>query len=227
VSRHLGQFEADDQIWAAKQLARQNNWVDRSKIAIWGWSYGGYLSAKVVEADSGVFSLGLITAPVSDWRLYDSMYTERYMGLPTTNAENYTQTAVHRVEGFKNIAGGVLLQHGTGDDNVHFQNSAALVDTLVGGGVGPDKLQVQYFTDSDHGIGYNGANRFVYKQLAKKLFEEKIRALNGTQPQHQWSRWNVNATKGEMVEAFMKRLDEGEVDRDTWTPMPGQSLRMV
>jgi dipeptidyl-peptidase-4 len=261
VAHHLGQMEAEDQVWAAAQLARQNRFIDRNKIAIWGWSYGGYLSAKVVETDSGVFSLGLITAPVSDWRLYDSMYTERFMGLPTTNSENYTTTSVRKVAGFKNIAGGVLLQHGTGDDNVHFQNSAALVDTLIGGGVGPDKLQVQYFPDSDHNIGWNGANRFVYKQLAKRLWEEKVRVVNGTMPSHQWTRvaaesgsavfsegfgqgrfnglgktWNattaaergagtlVNGTREyeEKLSSFMKTLDQGEVEMDTWTPFPGQ-----
>ncbi|KAF2431393.1 putative dipeptidyl peptidase 4 [Tothia fuscella] len=212
VSRHLGQYEAEDQIWAAQTLAKQNKWVDSEKIAIWGWSFGGYLSAKVVEADSGTFSLGLITAPVTDWRLYDSMYTERYMGLPSTNSGNYTQTAIRRVDGFKNIAGGVLMQHGLGDDNVHFQNSAALIDLLVGAGVGPDKLQVQYFTDSDHGIGYNGANKFLYRQLAKRLFEEKMRPTKESGPKHQWSigvnNLSTNRTDfGAKLEAFMAKLD--------------------
>ena len=78
VVRQLGKLEAADQIWAARQWARKP-YVDPDHIAIWGWSYGGYLASKVIEADSGVFSLGLITAPVSDWRFYDSMYTERYM----------------------------------------------------------------------------------------------------------------------------------------------------
>lgn len=204
VAHHLGQMEAEDQVWAATQLARQNKFIDRNKIAIWGWSYGGYLSAKVVETDSGVFSLGLITAPVSDWRLYDSMYTERYMSLPTTNKDNYTTTAVRKLSGFKNIAGGVLMQHGLGDDNVHFQHSAALVDTLVGGGVGPDKLQVQYFTDSDHDQRYNGAYRFLHRQLAKRLWEEKVRVVgNETRgTQHQWERWVEDSGSGVFSEGF-------------------------
>ena len=121
VNRHLGEFEAEDQIWAAQELSRRYDFIDTNKIQIWGWSFGGYLTAKVVEADSGVFSQGLSTAPVSDWRLYDSMYTERYMGLPDSNAAGYEGTAVRKVDGFKNIAGGTLIQHGTGDDNVHFQ----------------------------------------------------------------------------------------------------------
>ena len=127
VNRHLGEFEAEDQIWAAQELSRRYNFIDTDKIQIWGWSFGGYLTAKVVEADSGVFSQGLSTAPVSDWRLYDSMYTERYMGLPDSNFEGYNGTAVRKVDGFKNIAGGVLIQHGTGDDNVHFQVCASLL----------------------------------------------------------------------------------------------------
>lgn len=203
VAHHLGPMEAEDQVWAATQLARQNNFIDRNKIGIWGWSYGAYISAKVVETDSGVFSLALITAPVSDWRLYDSMFTERVMGLPTTNAANYSTTAVRKVAGFKNIAGGVLMQHGTGDDNVHFQNSAALVDTLIGGGVGPDKLQVQYYPDSDHDIYYNGAKRFLYRQLAKRLWEEKVRVVsNETKPAHQWQRSVADSGSAVFSEGF-------------------------
>lgn len=78
VVGQLGKLEAADQIWAARQWLRKP-YVDPDHVAIWGWSYGGYLTSKVIEADSGVFSLGLITAPVTDWRFYDSMYTERYM----------------------------------------------------------------------------------------------------------------------------------------------------
>ncbi|EON69005.1 dipeptidyl peptidase 4 [Coniosporium apollinis CBS 100218] len=190
VSRQLGLLETQDQIWAARTLAQQNAFIDAEKIGMWGWSYGGYLTSKVIEANSGVFSLGLITAPVSDWRLYDSMYTERYMGLPSTNSAGYNTSAVRSATGFKNVAGGTLVQHGTGDDNVHFQNSAALVDTLVGAGVSPEKMQVQWFTDSDHSIQYNGANEFLYKQLTKKLFEEKQR-VPGERVVHQWSRRGV------------------------------------
>jgi len=138
-----------------------------------------------VEADSGVFSLGLITAPVSDWRFYDSMYTERYMKTYEQNAAGYNESAVRKVTGFKHISGSFLVQHGSGDDNVHFQNSAALVDLLTSGGVSPDKMEVRWFTDSDHRITFHGATIFVYKQLTKKLYEEKNR---GTRQKHQWSR---------------------------------------
>ncbi|KAK4137116.1 hypothetical protein BT67DRAFT_372326 [Trichocladium antarcticum] len=185
VAGRLGALEAQDQVWAAKELARQNRWVDAERIGIWGWSYGGYLTAKVVEVGDPIIAFGFATAPVSDWRFYDSMYTERYMKTPALNAEGYAMSAVRDVEGFRALRGGFLVQHGTGDDNVHFQNGAALGDLLMGGGVTPEKLEVTWFTDSDHSIRYNGQKAFVYKQLSKKLFEEKNRGAKGG---HQWSR---------------------------------------
>ncbi|KAL2812339.1 putative dipeptidyl peptidase 4 [Aspergillus cavernicola] len=185
VAKQLGHLEAEDQVYAARQAA-QRDYIDSKRIAIWGWSYGGYLTGKVLETDSGVFSLGLLTAPVSDWRLYDSMYTERYMKSLSTNAEGYNTTAIRHTEGFKKVAGGFLIQHGTGDDNVHFQNAAALVDELIGDGVTPEQMQVQWFTDSDHSINYNGGNVFVYRQLSQRLYDEKRRTEK--EEQHQWSK---------------------------------------
>lgn len=184
VAKQLGDLEAEDQVYAAEKAA-QKDWIDSDHIGIWGWSYGGYLTGKVLETDSGVFSLGLLTAPVSDWRLYDSMYTERYMKTLSTNEEGYNTTAIRQTDGFKNVVGGFLVQHGTGDDNVHFQNSAALVDTLIGDGVTPEQMQVQWFTDSAHSINYNGGNVFLYRQLAERLYEEKNRA---GKEHHQWSK---------------------------------------
>ncbi|KAK3689352.1 dipeptidyl peptidase IV N-terminal region-domain-containing protein [Podospora appendiculata] len=187
VASNLGELEAQDQIWAAKQLASANPWVDGERIGIWGWSYGGYLTAKVVEVGDPIISLGLATAPVSDWRFYDSMYTERYMKTTQLNAKGYAKSAVHNTAGFKSIAGSFLVQHGTGDDNVHFQNSAALVDLLMGDKVSPEKMSVTWFTDSDHNIRYHNDGQYLYKQLSKKLFEEKKRVGNSTGA-HQWSR---------------------------------------
>jgi dipeptidyl-peptidase-4 len=175
-SRAMGTVDAEDQIWAARELAK-NPWVDKNKIGIWGWSNGGYLSAKVVEKNSGVFSFAIATAPTSDCRLYDSMFMERYMGLPSENQTVYNQAAIRDPVGFLNIQGSVLIQHGTGDDNVHFQHSAALVDLLMGASVPPEKLQAQFFPDSDHGISYNKAGTFQSKQLKMKLLEEKHRVI--------------------------------------------------
>ena len=113
------------------------------------------------------------------------MYTERYMKTLETNAKGYNETAVRKPEGFQNIAGSFLLQHGTGDDNVHFQHGAVLLDTLMNAGVSPQKLDAMWFTDSDHSINFHGASMFLYKQLTMKLYEEKNR---GRAEKHQWTR---------------------------------------
>ncbi|KAG7291119.1 hypothetical protein NEMBOFW57_001129 [Staphylotrichum longicolle] len=186
VAGRLGELEAQDQIWAAKWLAEQYAWVDSEHMGIWGWSYGGYLAAKVVEVGDPAIAFGISTAPVSDWRFYDSMYTERYMKGLKENAAGYDKSAVRKVEGFKGLRGKFLVQHGTGDDNVHFQNGAVLGELLMGGGISPEKLEVTFFTDSDHSIRYNKQNAFVYKQLTGMLWEEKRR--EGVGGGHQWSR---------------------------------------
>ncbi|KAI0141222.1 dipeptidyl peptidase IV N-terminal region-domain-containing protein [Xylariaceae sp. FL1272] len=186
VASHLGEYEADDQIWAAQELIAKNSYIDASKIGIFGWSYGGYLSAKVVEADSGVFTTALIVAPVTDWRFYDSMYTERYMKTTQINPDGYDKTAVRLVDGFKNLRGSFTILHGLGDDNVHYQNSAAMLDLLVGAGVSPAKFDWRAFTDSDHSINYNGATTYLRKHLTAMLFKEKTRVEQ--EMVHQWSK---------------------------------------
>lgn len=186
VASNLGELEALDQVWAAKELAKYD-FVDSEHIGIWGWSYGGYLSAKVIEVNDPIISYAMITAPVSDWAYYDSLYTERYMKTPELNPEGYNRSRVHDSTGFKNVAGGVLIQHGTGDDNVHFQNAAALVDLLMGDRVTPEKMQNTFFTDSDHSIVYNNGGKYLYRQLSKFVFEEKKR-VGDSKGSHQWSK---------------------------------------
>jgi dipeptidyl-peptidase-4 len=209
VTKQLGRLEAEDQVFAAREIAKIP-WVDAERIGIWGWSYGGYLTAKTLETDSEAFSFGISTAPVSDWRFYDSMYTERYMKTLEMNPEGYNASAVVRQAGFNNVRGSFLIQHGTGDDNVHFQHAAVMTNTLMDGGVSPTKLEgkeglgpkssrfscrirtnhditVQWFTDSDHNIRFEKDGTFLYKQLTAKLFEEKNRKFDAA-TRHQWSR---------------------------------------
>lgn len=175
VARQLGKLEPQDQTFVASWYLKNNAFADANHVAIMGWSYGGYLAAKTVELNAGVFTFAIITAPVSDWKFYDSMYTERYNKKLTTNAQGYAETAVRNVTGFKNIRGGFLIQHGTGDDNVHFQNAAVLVDTLTVGGVGPKNFHTQWFTDATHNINVRGQTTLVYKQMARYLWLEKQR----------------------------------------------------
>ncbi|KAL1958809.1 hypothetical protein VTO42DRAFT_3646 [Malbranchea cinnamomea] len=190
VAKQLGLLEAEDQVFAARQIAKKP-WVDAERIGIWGWSYGGYLTAKTLETDSDAFSFGISTAPVSDWRFYDSMYTERYMKTLELNPDGYNKSAVRDQAGFNNLRGSYLIQHGTGDDNVHFQHAAVLTNTLMDGGVSPAKLEVQWFTDSDHSIRFEQDGTFLYKQLTRKLYEEKHRNFDDV-VKHQWSRRQVH-----------------------------------
>lgn len=162
VSKHLGTNEVKDYLEAAKFVGNLS-YVDSDRIGIWGWSYGGFLTSKVIEANSGLFSLAMAVAPVTDWRYYDSVYTERFMKTPEINSEGYAKSAITDMEGFKNVD--FLLAHGTGDDNVHFQNSATLVYKLTGAHV--SNYRMQMYTDSNHSINDNGAREELYKLLYK------------------------------------------------------------
>ncbi|KAL7751692.1 Dipeptidyl peptidase 4 [Sorochytrium milnesiophthora] len=162
VRGNLGSLEVTDQVNAAKWLAAQP-WVDEAKIGIWGWSYGGYMSCKVVERNSGMFRFAVAVAPVTDWRFYDSMYTERYMLTPTDNPEGYKKSAVSQMDGFKKTK--FLLVHGTGDDNVHFQQSVALVRKFQMAGV--HNYRLQFFPDSDHSMNFDNAYSELYQLIVR------------------------------------------------------------
>ncbi|KAJ3513436.1 hypothetical protein NMY22_g15040 [Coprinellus aureogranulatus] len=167
VKGNLGFFETQDQIEAAREWAKKT-YVDPKRIGIWGWSYGGFMSSKVAEADAGIHSLAMAVAPVTSWRLYDSIYTERYMNTPQLNPGGYVNASITNVTGFKHI--NYLLAHGSGDDNVHYANSAHLLDMFTKAQV--RNYRFRMFTDSDHSISRRGANREVYEYLTAFL-EEK------------------------------------------------------
>jgi dipeptidyl-peptidase-4 len=124
---HLGRYESADQIAAARWFGAQS-FVDADRIGIWGWSYGGYMTSLSMFRGAGVFKAGLAVSPVTDWRLYDTIYTERYMRTPQENAAGYEASAPLTYA--DSLKGSFLLVHGTGDDNVHFQNSVRLVERL-------------------------------------------------------------------------------------------------
>ncbi|KAK9720279.1 Dipeptidyl peptidase 4 [Basidiobolus ranarum] len=164
VAQNLGDLESQDQIEAARYWGSLG-YVNSQNLAIWGWSFGGFLTSKIIESNSGVFKLGIAVAPVTNWRFYDSIYTERYMKTPQLNPDGYKNSAVKNMTGFHNAQ--FLLVHGTGDDNVHFQNSAYLVDELTRSSV--RNYRVQFFTDSDHSISKNNAHREIYSLLSETL----------------------------------------------------------
>ncbi|KIX03894.1 uncharacterized protein Z518_07447 [Rhinocladiella mackenziei CBS 650.93] len=172
VRNRLGKYEAHDQITTAKIWA-EKPYVDASRIAIWGWSYGGFMTLKVLETDAGeTFKYGMSVAPVTDWRFYDSIYTERYMRMPQHNPQGYSNTAITNVTAIaQNVR--FLIMHGVADDNVHMQNTLTLLDKFDLAGI--ENYDVHFFPDSDHSILFHNANHIVYDKLAKWL----VNAFNG------------------------------------------------
>lgn len=159
IRGNLGHWESHDQIAAAKIWA-DKKYIDENRLAIWGWSYGGFMTLKTLEQDAGqTFKYGMAVAPVTDWRYYDSIYTERYMLTPQTNGHGYDTSAITNVTALsQNVR--FLMMHGVADDNVHFQNSLTLLDRLDLNGV--ENYDVHVFPDSDHSIYFHNANRIVY-----------------------------------------------------------------
>lgn len=162
VRDNLGDYEARDQISAAKLWAKKD-YVDETKLAIWGWSYGGYMTLKTLETDGGeTFRYGMAVAPVTNWRFYNSIYTERYMHDPSRNAPGYDSS---RIKDGTRLAKSTrfLIMHGTGDDNVHLQNTLVLLDLLDEQNV--ENYDMHVFPDSDHSIYFHNANTVVYDKL--------------------------------------------------------------
>ncbi|EKD20993.1 uncharacterized protein L3040_004612 [Drepanopeziza brunnea f. sp. 'multigermtubi'] len=172
IRGNLGYWEARDQIETAKIWAAKK-YVDASRIAIWGWSYGGFMTLKTLEQDAGqTFSYGMAVAPVTDWEFYDSIYTERYMHTPQHNPEGYKNATISNMTALQqNVR--FLVMHGVADDNVHMQNTLTLLDKLDVARV--ENYDVHVFPDSDHGIYFHNANRIVYDKLNNWL----INAFNG------------------------------------------------
>ena len=162
---NLGKLEVEDQIASAQALALHPN-VDASRIGIWGWSYGGFMSSNCLFQGADVFSMAIAVAPVSNWRFYDNIYTERYMRTPEENGENYDAwSPLTHVSG---LEGNFLLVHGTGDDNVHVQNAMRLAEGLI-----QENKDFDYmvYPDKNHGI-YGGMTRVhLFTKLNKFILE--------------------------------------------------------
>ena len=172
VRGNIGYWEAHDQI-AAANLWKAKSYVDGSRMAIWGWSYGGFMTLKVLETDAGqTFKYGMAVAPVTDWRYYDSVYTERYMHTPQHNPGGYDNATISNMTALSNNTR-FLVMHGASDDNVHFQNTLSLLDKLDLANV--RNYDVHIFPDSDHSIYFHNGNRVVYEKLRDWL----INAFNG------------------------------------------------
>ncbi|KAL6788910.1 dipeptidyl peptidase IV N-terminal region domain-containing protein [Trichoderma sp. SZMC 28013] len=183
VRSQLGLLEAQDHIAAARHFA-SFDYVDDTRLAIWGWSYGGFITLKTLEQDAGrTFSYGMAVAPVTDWRLYESIYTERYMRTPQANDKGYSISKISNATALGENKR-FLLMHGVADDNVHFQNLLTLLDNLNLAGV--ENYDVHIFPDSDHDIDFHGANRIVYDmaQDLESYTKRRSRRRNKGQPAH-------------------------------------------
>ncbi|MEP2936016.1 MAG: S9 family peptidase [Gilvibacter sp.] len=161
----LGKYEVEDQIAVAKKLG-QLPYIDANRVGIWGWSYGGFMSANCLFQASDTFSMAIAVAPVGSWRFYDTIYTERYMATPQENASGYDNNSpITHVDKLK---GDFLLVHGTADDNVHVQNSTRLVEALVQAN---KQFDWAMYPDKNHGI-YGGNTRLhLYTKMTNFILE--------------------------------------------------------
>ncbi|KAK0550946.1 Dipeptidyl peptidase 4 [Tilletia horrida] len=164
VTGRLGELEAIDVVEAARKISKLA-YVDEKRMGIRGWSYGGYLTSKVIERDSGVFGLGMAVAPVSKWEFYDTIYTERYMKTPGLNAQGYESAAVHIGDGFRHAD--YFLASGSADDNVHPTNIYHLLDQLTAERI--HRYEFRHFEDSDHSISTRGAFRELHEFMTAFL----------------------------------------------------------
>ncbi|MDR0698053.1 MAG: S9 family peptidase [Tannerella sp.] len=160
----MGDLESRDQVAAAVALSKLP-YIDKNRIAIWGWSFGGYNVLMAMSAGNGVFKAGIAVAPPADWRYYDTVYTERYMRTPKENKKGYDDTSP--IKRAKDLQGRLLLVHGTADDNVHFKQSMDYAEALTQAG---KQFDMQIYRDRDHGI-YGGNTRMhLYTRMSEFLF---------------------------------------------------------
>lgn len=157
----LGKYEVEDQIAVAKRLG-QRDYIDKDRIGIWGWSYGGFMAANCIFQGADTFEMAIAVAPVTSWRFYDTVYTERYMTTPQENPAGYDDNSpITHVNEFDD-ANHFLLIHGSGDDNVHVQNSMQMIEALIQAN---KQFDWEIYPDNNHGI-YGGNTRyFLYTKM--------------------------------------------------------------
>jgi dipeptidyl-peptidase 4 len=167
IRHEFGAIELDDQLTALSLVLAQYPQLDKERVAIWGWSNGGSMTLYAME-HSEAFKAGVSVAPVTDWRNYDSVYTERYMGLPKDNAKGYDEWSMPKAAA--KLQGALFLVHGTSDDNVHFQNSVQMIDALIKA----DKaFRLMIYPNKTHGIS-GKASRVHLFQMIEEHFEKNL-----------------------------------------------------
>jgi len=165
TQKELGKYEVEDQIAAAQALG-QRDYVDADRIGIWGWSYGGFMASNCIFQGADTFKMAIAVAPVTSWRFYDSIYTERYMTTPQENASGYDNNSP--LSHVDKLEGKFLLVHGSADDNVHVQNSMRLIEALVQAN---KQFDWAIYPDKNHGI-YGGNTRLhLYTKMTNFIKE--------------------------------------------------------
>ncbi len=159
VRHNLGEIELSDQIAAVNQAIEQFPQLDGSRLGFWGWSYGGYFTLYTLE-HTDRFKGGVAVAPVTDWRNYDSVYTERYMGLPNKNPEGYRKSSA--VNFAADLHGKLLEVHGTSDDNVHMQNTIQMINAFIDSG---KQFELMLYPGKTHGIAGFKARTHLFHMI--------------------------------------------------------------
>ncbi|NBB31494.1 prolyl oligopeptidase family serine peptidase [Cellulophaga sp. BC115SP] len=160
---NLGKLEVRDQIESAKYFGKLP-FIDATRIGIQGWSYGGFMASNCLFQGADVFKAAIAVAPVTNWRYYDTVYTERFLRTPQENPSGYDDNSP--VTHAKNLKGNFLLVHGTGDDNVHFQNAVALEDALIKNN---KQFQSFYYPNKNHGIAGGNTRLHLYTMMTNFL----------------------------------------------------------
>jgi dipeptidyl-peptidase-4 len=167
TQNQLGKLEVEDQIDAAKVIGNYS-YVDKTRIGIFGWSYGGFMSSNCLFKGADVFKMAIAVAPVTNWRFYDSIYTERYLQTPQENASGYDDNSP--INYVSKLKGNFLLIHGTADDNVHVQNSMQMIEALVQAN---KQFDWAIYPDKNHGI-YGGKTRIQLYNKMTTFIKEKL-----------------------------------------------------
>ncbi len=161
----LGKYEIQDQIDVAKHLATLS-FVDGKRIGHWGWSYGGFMSSLAITKGADIFKSAIAVAPVTNWRYYDNIYTERFMRTPKENASGYDDNSP--INHVSKIKGKFLIIHGTADDNVHFQNSVMMIDEMIKKNI---DFESGYYPNKNHGIRGGNTSFHLYNKMTKFILE--------------------------------------------------------
>jgi dipeptidyl-peptidase-4 len=167
TQKELGKHEVEDQISAAKTFAKYT-YIDASRIGIWGWSYGGFMSSNCILKGNEVFKTAIAVAPVTNWRFYDSIYTERFMQTPQENPSGYDDNSP--INHVSKLKGNFLLIHGSADDNVHVQNTMTMIEALVQAN---KQFDWAIYPDKNHGI-YGGKTRLQLFTKMTNFIKEKL-----------------------------------------------------